>query len=446
MQKISIIGFGSFGKTLYRLMKDDFAITLYNRSDIKLNEVELTKNTTITKELKEVYKCDTVFYAVPISEFEHVIVGHKSYFEPRHILIDVLSVKLYPAKVLKKQLAGTDTQALLTHPMFGPYGSRNGFDGLPLILDKFRASDKTYIFWKKYFVAKQLRVIEMTADAHDIMAANSQGLTHFLGRLLDEYKFDQTPIDTIGAQKLLEIKNQACSDTWQLFMDLQHYNPHTKKMRLKLGEAYDKVYDKLLPRQVDANTVTFGIQGGKGSFNEEAINAYVLRSGVTDYHLKYLYTTQNVLAALHAGDIDIGQFAIHNSVGGIVDESINAMATYKFTITEEFAIKISHALMIRHDVVFSDITTVMTHPQVLAQCKRTLPKKYPHLNLTSGNGELIDSANVAKQLAAGKLPKNIAVMGSKVLAELYGLTIVEDNLQDAQENDTSFLLVKRYKA
>lgn len=443
MQTISIVGYGRFGQTLYRLLKDDFKITLYNRSDISPDAVDFAKNTRITKDLKEVYASDVIFYAVPISQFEPVIATHSQYFEPRHVLIDVLSVKLHPAKVLKKYLGDSKPQALLTHPMFGPDSSRSGFTDLPIILDKFKTDESTYKFWKDYFKSKHLHIIEMTADEHDKMAANSQGLTHFLGRLLDEYKFDDTPIDTLGAQKLQEIKKQTVSDTWQLFTDLQHYNPYTKKMRLKLGEAYDKVYNKLLPPQVNAERLTIGIQGGKGSFNEEAVLYWLRRSGITDYTLKYLYTTENVLSALHAGEIDRGQFAIHNSVGGIVGESVEAMAKYKFTIVEEFAIKIAHALMIRDDATYAEVTTIMAHPQVFAQCKNTLPQKYPHLKLISGEGELIDHANVAKHLAAHKLPKHIAVMGSKVLAELYNLKIVEDNLQDAQENYTSFLLVSR---
>ena len=97
--------------------------------------------------------------------------------------------------------------------------------------------------------------------------------------------------------------------------------------------------------------------------------------------------------------------------------------------------------MIRKDATLKEITTIMSHPQVFAQCKKTLVQKYPNLTQTSGEGELIDHALVAKQLSEGKLPKNIATMGSKILAELYDLHIVEDNLQDLNENYTSFLLV-----
>jgi prephenate dehydrogenase len=441
MRKIGIIGFGRFGQTLYRLLKDDFEIVLYDKSAI--DAAGLGRHTVVAKEPAEVYEADTVFFAVPVSEFESVIASHKSYFRDDQLLIDVLAVKLYPARIFEQYLAGGKTRALLTHPMFGPDSSSDGFSGLPLVIDRFTAADKEYAFWKEYFESKQLSVVELSPEEHDKMSANSIGLTHFLGRLLEQYRFRATPVDTLGARMLLDIETQVCNDSWQLFSDLQHYNPHTKKMRLKLGEAYDKIYNKLLPEQNDPDRLTIGIQGGKGSFNDEAVQYYLKHSDIGDADIRYLYTSERVLAALHAGEIDRGLFAIHNSVGGMVGESVEAMARYKFSIVEEFAIIIAHALMIRDDAKYEEITSVMAHPQVFAQCKSTLARKYPHLELTSGKGELIDHANVAKQLGAHKLPKNVATMGSKVLADLYGLKIVEDNLQDAKENYTSFLMIKR---
>lgn len=441
-KSISIVGYGRFGKVLHRLIKDDFVVTLYNRSEIK-DHTEFTPNTVVAKNLSDVYKSDVVFYAVPIEAFEEVIASHKKYFQDHHLLIDVLSVKLHPAKVFENYLKGSQVQAMLTHPMFGPDSSKGGFEGLPLIIDQFKANQASYKFWKDYFKSKKLRVIEMTAPEHDKLAANSQGLTHFIGRLLEAYGLEPTPIDTLGTTKLLGVKEQTCNDTWQLFTNLQHYNPYTKKMRVKLGKKYDELYNKLLPKQINADYMTYGIQGGKGSFNEEAINYYLARTQSVRYKIKYLYTSSAVLRALHVGKIDRGQFAIHNSAGGMVEESIQAMANYKFKIIDQFAIQISHALMVRNDAEFSEITTIMTHPQVLSQCKQTLIQKYPHLQQTSGKGKLIDHAVVAKNLSEKVLPKHIATMGSKVLAKLYNLKIVEDNLQDLKENYTSFLLVER---
>lgn len=428
MKKISIVGFGRFGKTLYRLIKDDFTTNVYDKDQ---------KNT------EEIYKSEVIFYAVPISSFEKVIRSHRKYFKDDHILIDVLSVKMHPAKIFKKYLTGIKTQAILTHPMFGPDSSKDGFEGLPFIIDKFLSKDETFKFWKEYFKSKKLNVIEMSAKEHDKMAASSQGLTHFIGRLLDAYHLEKTSIDSLGVKKLLEIKEQTCNDSWQLFKDLEQYNPYTKQMRFRLDLAYDKLSNKLLPKRVNRKFITYGIQGGRGSFNEEVLRQSNKKAGIKKYRLKYLYTSENVLASLHKGDIDIGQFAIHTSTGGIVEESMNAMAKYKFKIIQQYSMKISHSLMIRKDMSISNIDTVMTHPQTLTQCKQTLSKKYPNLKQISGEKNLVDPSMVGKYLSLGKLPKNIAAMGNKLIADIYDLKIVEDNLQDAKENYTSFLMVSR---
>ena len=58
-------------------------------------------------------------------------------------------------------------------------------------------------------------------------------------------------------------------------------------------------------------------------------------------------------------------------------------------------------------------------------------------------GDLIDQAKVAELLGSGELSDTIATMGSRKLAEIHGLRVVEDNLQDLDENFTSFLWVER---
>lgn len=283
----------------------------------------------------------------------------------------------------------------------------------------------------------------MSADEHDKLAAQSQGVTHFVGRTLGEFGFQNTAVDSLGAKKLHEIQSQVCNDTWQLFVDLQTYNPYTRQMRVKLSQAQTKIFNQLLPNRIHKDRLVIGIQGGRGSFNEEAATFYMNRTPSMPYELKYLHTTENVLRALHEGEVDRGQFAIHNSVGGIVTETVEAIARYRFEIIEEFAIKISHALMIAQDADFAKIDTIMTHDQVLRQCRTKLQKKYGNLKQTSGDGDMIDHAKVAEELGQGKLPKNIATMGSAVLAKLNDLKIVEENLQDLEENFTSFLWVQR---
>lgn len=443
MHKISIIGFGRFGKVLYRLLKDDFSVTLFSHHALSRTP-DMGRNTRIAKDIKEVYESEIIFYAVPIPAFEQVINSHKKYFRPEHLLIDVLSVKMHPEAVFKKYLKGTKTRAMLTHPMFGPDSSSGGFSRLPFIMDRFLADNNEFTFWKKYFGSKGLRVIEMTAKEHDKLAANSQGLTHFIGRLLERLDVKTGRIDSLGTKKLLEVKEQTCNDTWELFAGLQHYNPYTKRMRLTLGTAYDALYNKLLPKQKTPGVITFGVQGGKGSFNEEAMQAYIKKHEIQKYEIKYLFTSERVLRSLHEGDIDFGLFATHNAQGGIVHESVHAMARYKFKIVAEQEILIRHYLMKRSDVKVEELTTVMGHSQNFKQCKDNLAQRHPNLKQETGKGDLVDTAKAASFVASGKLPKTTAILGPKVLASLYGFDIVDADLQDLGErNITNFLLVGR---
>ena len=436
MKKVAIVGFGRFGKILKSLLEKDFELTIIN------------KNNTV-----DIVNSDVIFYCVPISAFESVIKSHKKYFKDSHLLIDVLSVKMHPKKVLNKYLKNLKTQALLTHPMFGPDSSKNGFSGLPIILDKFKTDDKNFTFWKDFFIKKGLKVIKMSAQEHDKLAANSQGVTHFIGRLLEKFAFKRTEIDSLGAKKLQEVMGQTCNDTWQLFSDLQNYNPYTKSMRIKLGRTYDLLYNQLLPKRINRKKIIIGIQGGKGSFNEEAILFYVRKHGIKKFQIKYLFTSEKVLKNLHEGNVDFGLFAVQNAVGGVVEESTHAMAKYKFKIVEEFQILIRHFLMKRKDVDIKQIKMIMAHSQNFRQCKDNLAKKFPNLEQVSDRGDLLDTARCSEALAKThlrqdyggqvKIDRNTAILGPKILAEIYNLEIIDENLQDSQNNLTTFFLVTR---
>jgi prephenate dehydrogenase len=440
MKTVTIIGYGRFGQVLHRLLKDDFSVVVYDVKPVRL----AFPGARVARNVAEALESEAVFYAVPIPVFERVFSSHKKYFREGQTLIDVLSVKMHPAKVMRKVLRGTRVQAILTHPMFGPDSSREGFAGLPLTIDRFLSKPATFEFWKRYFEKKKLRVVLMSPQEHDKLAANSQGLTHFIGRLLERLKFKEGPIDSLGVEKLLEVKEQTCNDTWELFAGLQHFNPYTKSMRLRLGAAYDSLYKKLLPKEVKKGVVTFGIQGGKGSFNEQAVREYIKNKHIANSEIAYLYTSERVLRKLHEGDIDFGLFAMHNAQGGIVAESVRAMSRYTFNIVAEQEVLIRHALMKCRDVEKEKLTSVMGHSQNFLQCREMLARKYPHLKQETGKGDLVDTAKAASHVASGKLPKTAAILGPVILAEMYDLDIIEEDLQDlGEKNITNFLLVKR---
>lgn len=444
MKKVLIIGLGRFGTLLAEILKSDFEVFVWS----KTKKIAQAKELGVTWiDLKSgISKCEVIFYCVPISEFEKVFLSHKKILAKAgdKLVIDIQSIKVLPKKILQKHLP-KNCQAILTHPLFGPASVReNGLAGLRIMMEKFTADKENYLFWKNYFHSKKLQVIEISSKEHDRQAAVSQGVVFFLGKVLADFGFGKTKVDTFWAEQLQQIVHGAVgNDSQQLFIDLQTKNPFTKQMRINLSRSLERISRQLLPKRINQKKIIFGIQGGEGSFNHQAILSHVRSEKIKDYQIKFLFTSERVLSKLSRGDIDFGLFAIQNSVGGLVDESIFAMANHKFKIVKQISIPIQHFLMRRKDVANNDLEKVLTHSQVIRQCAQTLKRDYKWIKIETGKGDLVDHALVAKKLAQGKLNKNIAVIGSEVLAELHDLEIIGRNLQDDQKNLTTFMLVSR---
>lgn len=185
-----------------------------------------------------------------------------------------------------------------------------------------------------------------------------------------------------------------------------------------------------------------GIQGGKGSFNHQGWVKRANKKNLNDWKIIFLHTTKNVLSALENKEIDRGQFGIYNTLGGLVEETAAEIGKYKFEIIDWYKFPIAHFLMKKKGVASSHITKIMAHPQGFKQCKTNLSKLYPNLEQIINTGDRIDHAKIAEDLSNGELPDNIAVIGPAMLADIYGLEIMAENLQDSPENFTTFVIVE----
>lgn len=388
---------------------------------------------------------DTIFLCVPINQIESAVSRLKTHLKPGTLIFDTCSVKMYPAHVMLSEFDATEHIDLIaSHPLFGPDSGALGVRGFPIVMWPLRVSDRRYREWQAYFEQQGMQVVEMSPENHDRLAANSQGVTHYIGRVMGELDLHETPIDTKGFKILLSLVEQICNDSWELFQDLQNYNPYTKDMRLGLEEALRHVYGQLLPSRTIPGRIVVGIQGGVGSFSEEACRYYCESHQIADFDIKYLHTAPNVLDSLHMGDIDRGVFAIQSAKGGVVMESLHALGRYNCEIELRFEILVDHCILHHPDIDFKDVGTLISHPQALAQCEGNLAGNYPNLIQISGEGDLIDQALCARHIAEGKLPITMAVLAPKVCAELFGLIVHETSIQDrGKKNLTTFLWVKR---
>ncbi len=183
-----------------------------------------------------------------------------------------------------------------------------------------------------------------------------------------------------------------------------------------------------------------GIQGGKGSFCEEAAQEFVNNHGIEDVEMQYLITSDKVLAELENGATDYGIFAMENAQGGVVIESVEALATHRCEIVEMFYIPISQNLLTRRGVFIGDITEIHSHQQALRQCRDYLAEHFWTRPLIEAD----DTAESARRLKEGKLSPTTAVIGSKSCADIYGLVVLQENIHDLKNNLTLFMGVKRF--
>jgi prephenate dehydrogenase len=129
--------------------------------------------------------------------------------------------------------------------MFGPDSASDSLAGRKICLCKVRIAESRYHKIKDYLEAKGLIVIEATAADHDRQIATSLALTHLIGRTLSESGARRLDIDTEGYKRLLHILEVVERDTWQLFMDMNRYNPYARKKRIEFIDIMKDINARL---------------------------------------------------------------------------------------------------------------------------------------------------------------------------------------------------------
>lgn len=235
---LSIIGFGRFGQLLARELRPTLDVRVHDTAP--LGDAADTLGVPLV-DLANACTADVIVYAVPISALEEVVRESAPVIGPGQTVMDVCSVKVYPKQVFEGLLLARGADLILTHPLFGPDSASGGLAGLPIAMHNLRASGEVFDDWRRRFRELGLKTVVTTPEEHDRAAAYSQGLTHLIGRVLDAMQLDVGPIATTGFRALLEVRNQTCNDTWELFKDLQAYNPYTSEMRRDMLAQLERV-------------------------------------------------------------------------------------------------------------------------------------------------------------------------------------------------------------
>jgi prephenate dehydratase len=147
-------------------------------------------------------------------------------------------------------------------------------------------------------------------------------------------------------------------------------------------------------------------------------------------------TFEDALAAISSGEADLGMIPIENSVAGRVADIHHLLPASGLFIVGEWFLPIRHQLMAVKGAKLADIKSVESHVHALGQCRRII-RQLGIKPIVAG-----DTAGSAR-IIAQRGDKSCAAIASRLAADIYGLDIIAEDVEDEAHNTTRFVVLAR---
>ena len=182
---------------------------------------------------------------------------------------------------------------------------------------------------------------------------------------------------------------------------------------------------------LDRENIRVVFQGVEGAYSHAAMCAYFGKD-VPSFHVPRFRDAMEVIAE---GSADYAVLPIENSTAGIVADNFDLLVDFENYIVAEQIIPVEHVLMARPGVKEADIRKVYSHPQALSQCEHLFAENRGWEAAPYGN-----TALAARHIAEKGRPDEAAI-ASRFAAELFGLNVLREHVNDEDGNSTRFLIV-----
>lgn len=189
----------------------------------------------------------------------------------------------------------------------------------------------------------------------------------------------------------------------------------------------------LSPAPMHGSTLRVAYQGVPGAYSEAAAGkAYPNCEAIPCDQFEVAFQAVELWIA------DRAVLPVENSLGGSIHRNYDLLLRHRLHIVGEVQLPVHHCLLALPGVRKEYLNRVISHPQALAQCELTLTK----LGLNVTREAVDDTAGAAEFVAANNL-RDTAAIASARAADLYGLQILADGIQDDSSNVTRFVMLAR---
>ena len=155
-----------------------------------------------------------------------------------------------------------------------------------------------------------------------------------------------------------------------------------------------------------------------------------------DYEVVPCPTFEDCFAAIEKGKAELGMIPIENSVAGRVADIHHLLPTSGLHIVGEHFLPIHFQLMALPGTRLKDIKSVHSHIHALGQCRKII-RAHGWTAMVAG-----DTAGAAREVAEWG-DRSRAALAPRIAAELYGLEILKEDVEDAAHNTTRFIILSK---
>jgi len=171
-------------------------------------------------------------------------------------------------------------------------------------------------------------------------------------------------------------------------------------------------------------------QGIHGAYSEQAIRQHFGEKVETIPCRSF----GDLFQCIDSQQTDHAILPIENAQAGTVSQSYELLMEHDLRVQGEVILHVRHALLAPPGTRLADLQRVRSHPQALAQCEQYLRRYGLEME------PWYDTAGSARDLAAAPIP-GVGAIASPLAAELYGLEVIEPNIEDAAHNFTRFFIL-----
>lgn len=253
-------------------------------------------------------------------------------------------------------------------------------------------------------------------------------------------RLDQQIADLISerascAQEIATVKQASGGKTTSFYRPEREAQVLRAVMERNQGPLHNEEIARLFREIMSAclaleQPTTVAFLGPAGTFTQQAVIKHFGHSAV----LSPMGAIDEVFREVEAGAAHYGVVPVENSTEGVVAHTLDNFVDSNIQICGEVVLRIHQNLLVADMTNTDNISRIYSHSQSLAQCRKWLDANYP-------NAERIPVSSNAEAAKRVKGEWHSAAIASATAAELYGLRIQTEKIEDRPDNSTRFLII-----